>query len=270
VNGAPAEPVSEPLAADVRLAGSERDEGTSWERFTLSLGGQLLATVDTTLRVDSDTLGTGTEVDLEDDFDLDDSLFAGRIDAEWLMAKRHSLDFSLYDLRREGTRVIDRNIQIGDIVFPINTSVTNEFENIVVKLAYRYAFLHRDRWKAGASLGLHTMDWKTEWKAGGVGLEEDFDFTAPLPVLGLFGSYALASKLFLNAASEFFALEYEEFDGFLNNTRLTLEHRTFEHLGFGIGLDYFLIDASAENESGSLSAEAEYDYLGVMGFVQVY
>ena len=89
-------------------------------------------------------------------------------------------------------------------------------------------------------------------------------------MLGVFGSYALTPKLYLNATSEFFGLEYEEFDGFLNNTRVNLEHRTFEHLGFGIGLDYFRIDAGVESESGNLSAEAEYDYLGLLAFVRVF
>ena len=247
----------------------ESEDVYEWKRLGLSLGAQLIADMNTSLRVDSQT-GNGTEVDLEKDFDLDESMFLGRIDANWRMAKKHELDFSLFQLGREGTRAIDRDIQIGDITFPVNSRVTNEFETTIIKLAYRYAFLLRPRWHLGASFGAHTMDWSTKWTAGALALEEGFDFIVPLPVLGLFGSYALTPKLYLNASSEFFGLEYEEFDGFLNNTRLNLEHRTFDHLGFGIGLDYFLINASLENESGSLSAEAQYDYLGLLGFVRVF
>jgi hypothetical protein len=246
------------------------DEGYEWKRFGLSIGAQLIADMNTTLRVDSSTLGVGTEVDLESDFDVDDSLFLGRIDADWRFAKRHALDFSIFDLQRQGTRVIDRDIQIGDVVFPVNSRVTNEFEQLIVKLAYRYSFLNRQRWHVGASVGAHTMNWSTEWRTGALALEENFDLLVPLPVLGLFGSYALTPKLYLSASSEFFGLEYEEFDGFLNNTRLNLEHRTFEHIGFGIGLDYFLINASVESESGNLQAEAEYDYIGLLGFVRIF
>jgi len=248
----------------------EDANGYEWKRLQLSLGAQLIAEVDTVLRVDSETLGRGAEIDLEDDFDVDDSLFLGRIDAGWRFAKRHALDFSVFRLAREGTRVIDRDIQIGDVVFPVDARVTSESEQTIVKLAYRYAFLNRERWHVGASIGAHTMDWKTEWRAGSLALEEDFDVLVPLPVLGLFGSYALTPKLYLEASSEFFGLEYEEFDGFLNNTRLALEHRTFRHAGFGIGLDYFLIDASVESESGNLSASAEYDYLGLVGYLRIF
>lgn len=81
---------------------------------------------------------------------------------------------------------------------------------------------------------------------------------------------AFTPRLYLNLSSEVFGLEYEEFDGFLNNTRLNLEHRTFSHLGLGLGLDYFKIDASVENESGRLSAAADYDYIGLVGFVRFF
>lgn len=246
------------------------EAGYEWKRFQLSLGAQLIAEVDTVLRVDSETLGRGTEIDLEDDFDVDDSLFLGRIDAGWRFAKRHALDFSAFRLAREGTRVIDRDIQIGDVVFPVDARVTSESEQTIIKLAYRYAFLHRPRGHLGASIGAHTVDWSTEWRAGALALEEHFDVLVPLPVIGLFGSYALTSKLYLEASSEFFGLEYEEYDGFLNNTRLALEHRTFRHVGFGVGLDYFRIDASVESESRRLSASAEYDYLGLVGYLRIF
>ena len=259
-------PDAQPLPLPVPQA---EEAGYEWPRLSLSLGAQLIADVNTTLRIDSETLGTGTEVDLESDFDVDDRLFLGRIDAGWRFAKKHAIDFSVFELGREGTRIIDRDIQIGNVTFPISTEVKTEFETVVFKLAYRYAFLHRERWHMGASLGAHTMDWKTKWTAGNLALEEDFDVTVPLPVLGLFGSYGITPKLYLNASSEFFGLEYEEFDGFLNNTRLSLEHRTFEHVAFGLGLDYFLIDASVESESGNLSAEAEYDYLGLLAFMRI-
>ncbi len=246
------------------------EEPYEWKRFGLSLGAQVLAQVNTTLRVDSPTLGIGTEIDLEKDFDVDESVFMGRIDATWHFTRRQELDFSVFNLAREGTRVIDRDIQIGDVVFPVGSEVSTDFDNLFIKLAYRYAFWVRQRWHAGASIGLHTMDWSTEWKAGTLAIEEDFDFTVPLPVLGVFGTYALSPKLYLNASSEFFGLEYDNFDGFLNNTRLALEHRTFRHVGFGIGLDYFLIDASAEGDNGNLEAEMEYDYLGLTAYLRIY
>lgn len=246
------------------------DEGYEWKRLSLGLGAQLIADISTTMRVDSPTLGVGTEIDLEDDFGLDDTLFLGRMDVEWRFSRRQALDFSVFKLGRENTRTLERDLQIGEVVFPLNAVVESESDQLIVKLAYRFAFLNRERWHLGASLGAHTMDWSTAWRSGGLALEEDFDVLVPLPVVGLFGSWALTPRLYLSASSEVFGLEYEEYDGFLNNTRATLEHRTFDHLALGLGLDYFLMNASVESEGGNLSAEVEYDYLGLMGFVRIF
>lgn len=258
-------------ARDAVLSDAATEDAYSWPSLSLSVGGQLFAEVDTKMRVDSPSAGIGTEIDLEDDFDVDDQVFAGRIDAGWRFAKRHALDFSVFDLRRTGTRTIDREIQIGDETFPVNTSVKSEFETLVAKLAYRYGFLQRKRWHAGASFGLYWLDMQTQWTAGSIGVEEELQAKAPLPVFGLFGSYALTPKLYLTGVTEFFGLEYEQYEGFLNDTRLVLEHRTFDHLALGVGLDYFMIDATVESERDDLlEAEFEYDYLGLMFFARLY
>ena len=252
------------------LAPEEAPEAV-WPRVWLAAGGQLFAGVDTDMRVDSDVLGVGTEVDLEDDFDVDDQVFAGRIDAGWRIARRHALDFSVFDLKRNGTRTIDRDIQIGDVVFPVSATVESEFETLVAKLAYRYSFLDRERWHAGASIGSYWLDLHSEWRAGALGLEEDLAAKAPLPVVGLFGSWALTPKLYLTGVSEFFGLEIEEYSGFLNDSRLVLEHRTFSHLALGCGLNYFGINASVESEwDDLLEAEFDYDYLGLLFFLRLY
>jgi hypothetical protein len=246
-------------------------ETYTWPKLSLAAGGQLFADVRTEMRVDSDVAGDGTEVTLEDDFNVDDSVFAGRVDAYWRFTRRQALDLSFFKLDRNGTRTIDRDIQIGDVVFPVNTTVESDFETLVAKLAYRYSFFSHERWHAGASLGAYWLDLRSEWQATGGSLEEELDAKAPLPVLGVFGSYAFTPKLYLSGASEFFGLEYEQYDGFLNDTRLVLEHRTFEHLALGAGFDYFLINASVESEhEGLIHAELEYGYLGFLVFARLY
>jgi hypothetical protein len=246
-------------------------DGYYWPPLSVSAGGQIFAGVDTKMRLDSDNHGIGTEIDLEDDFDVDDDVFAGRIDANWRFATRHALDLSVFDLPRNGTRAIDRDIQIGDEVFPVGTAVESEFETRVARLAYQWSFWRRERWNAGLSFGIHWFDLRTGWEAGAIGVEQDFDAKAPLPVLGAFWSHAFTQRLYLTAVSEFFGLEFEEYEGFLNDTRVVLEHRTFEHVAFGLGFDYFGMNASVESETeGVLEAEFDYDYFGLLFFARLY
>src|SRR5688572_8535870 len=73
----------------------------AWPRLSLSVAGEYFDRVDTTFRVDSDILGRGTELDLEDALDVDETAFAARVDASWHFFKRHWIDVSYFDLKRE-------------------------------------------------------------------------------------------------------------------------------------------------------------------------
>jgi hypothetical protein len=242
-----------------------------WPRLSLSAAGEYFSRVDTTFRVDSDILGRGTELDLEDELDVDETAFAARVDAAWHFFKRHWIDVSYFDLKREGEKTIDRDIEIGNTTFPVNSDVDTEFETEVATISYRLALLWRERWHAGVSLGTYWFDMSAEFTAGGLGLEESVDASTPLPVYGIFGSWAWTPDLYLTGVSEFFSLDYEEYDGFFNDTRLLLEHRTFDHIALGIGLDYFGIDATVESENDDLlEAEFDYDYVGVLVFAKLY
>jgi hypothetical protein len=53
--------------------------------------GAFLASFDTTLRVDSKTIGQGTDINLEDDLAYDDSTATYLINGYWRFARRHRL-----------------------------------------------------------------------------------------------------------------------------------------------------------------------------------
>ena len=55
---------------------------------------------------------TGVELDLEDDLDLREDVSSFRIDAEWRFFERHRLNFSFFDLSREATSTLTRDIFI--------------------------------------------------------------------------------------------------------------------------------------------------------------
>ena len=59
-------------------------------------------------------------------------------------AERHAFAMSYYNITREGTRNISKEIHYGDSVFPINAAVTTEFDQEIIKAAYRFRFMDKD------------------------------------------------------------------------------------------------------------------------------
>jgi len=246
------------------------DTESPWKTFSIKLGGYI-PIQDTNIRVDGKGgLGLGTELDFENDLNLEEELSTYRIDAQWRFFDRHRLNFSFYDLSRDATTSLKRNSQIGDILFPTGDILNTKWQYKVYAVSYTWSFLQTNKYEVGLNIGAHITDVELAVTGLGVlGLTSELDaYTIPLPVLGLTGAYAFTPKLVLKSGVGVFYLEIDEFEGSLVNFDLDLEYNVWKYMGFGIGYNFFRlnIDVEADNFFGSV----EYQYNGAKFFVRFY
>jgi hypothetical protein len=254
-------------------AGEKENEGKPWERFSFNLGGFITA-------INSDVSlgakGLGIEVDVEDALDLNSSVSVFRVDGLWRFTRnlRHRLDLGWFDISRDSSTTLLKDIQIGETLFPLGTEVTTSFDLQVFKGAYSYSFFQDDRMDLGVSFGLFVMpiDFKIDASGTFEGHESE-SITAPLPVLGLRADFAITSKLFLKYNIDFFYLEIDQFEGAITDSKLVLEYNAFKYLGFGIGLESFKVYIKAEDEDYpniDFNGSFEFSYSGLMAYCKVY
>ena len=230
-------------------------------RFNLNLGAQIVADFDSEARVDSPTLGRGTQINFEHTLGLEDSGTFFRLDGQYRFAKRHRINFSFFDIARDASAVIGQQIQFEDQIFPANARVESELDTRILKFSYGFSMFYTDSADVGLSVGVHAMTIDTELRTADFTVRSDADVTAPLPVFGLHGSYTLIPRLHLGTSAEFFVIDLDEVEGSLRDIRITLEHDTFEHLGFGIGYNDF--DMALElDDTDDFDGEANYAYRG--------
>ena len=79
-----------------------------------------------------------------------------------------------------------------------NTTV-NAFTNTAIfQFSYGYAFFLNPRYEAGLAIGAHIVGSKAGMgltsNGGSASRETDFDFTAPLPDIGIWGGYGLINN----------------------------------------------------------------------------
>ena len=101
------------LTATAALADTHNDH-----RFSLSLGA-FITDRDTEAALDG-TLTDGTPTDFEKDLGLDSSDTVFRIDGYFKINERHRIDFSVFDLSRDASRQITRDIQWGDTLHAVD------------------------------------------------------------------------------------------------------------------------------------------------------
>ncbi len=251
-------------AASGALAAEAGTDALPWKTWEFSLGGYLM-TYDTSLRLDSDTLGRGTEIDLEDDVGLDKSLNTFRFDADWRFLPRHRASFSVYRYSRDAARTINREIKFGDKTFLIDWTVASEFDMNVYKASYAYSVIHNAKFDLGLSAGLHVLDFKSSISATGLGVSESAKLLAPLPVLGVRGTWAVTPSVFLKANVDVFAISIDDTRGTFTDALVALEYDAFEHFGVGIGYNRVYMNIKADGDKFKGEVGAGYGAVMVYG-----
>lgn len=241
------------------------------QRVNLSLGVFLLDT-DTTMRVDGDT--RGTEVNLEDDFGFQ-SQDRFRVDGYWRFAKRHKLRFMYFGSRSSSNRTIDDTVEFRGVTFPVNASVRAEFDTNIFEFAYEYSFIRRNSFELAGTVGLHNLSVETRLTAqavstagaGGIDLASKAEGDGPLPVIGVRAIWALSDHFYFDAQAQFFALKVDNYDGNLQDYKLSFVWQPLRNVGVGIGYNDFTtrLDVDDDNFDGRL----EFSYGGALGFVTV-
>jgi hypothetical protein len=72
--------------------------------------------------------------------------------------------------------------------------------------------------------------------------------TAPLPVIGFRLGYAFTPKWWMRSKYELFFLDsVDQYKGALSDFTIAIEHHTFQHVGFGFGLNRSSLDVEVDN-----------------------
>ena len=236
------------------------------EKFSVSLGVFITdRNSNTSIGVSGDPMGT--PVDLETDLGLDTSDTVFRLDGYYRFNDKHRIDISAFDLSRTSAKTIEKDIDWNGTIYPIDTTVKGEFDLNIYKLAYTWAFMRRDKGYLGATAGLYIADIGTRLSAPNIAERSGGSVTAPLPVVGLRGEYQISDKWSFRASGEFFALEYEDFDGSLIDLYAGIDYQLFEHAAIGVGLNSVTIDLGIE--STDLNGELDWRYDGGLLFLKI-
>lgn len=253
-----------PVLALLLVSGGAAAQTDTDPPFSISLGA-FFTDRDSDTRIDADD-GPGSDVNLEDDLGFDKSDTVFRLDAYWRFAANHRIDFSAFDLSRDATKVIDRDITIGDTTYEVNTSVDGNLDLNIYKVAYTWMFKHSGRDFLGASAGLYISEIGTRF-AGPLGnTVESNDITAPLPVFGLRGAYHFAERWSVRGSAELFVFEYDAFDGSLYDLFGGIDYAFTDLVSLGLGFNAVQFDLAFDDSS--LTGDLDWGYAGAMLYLK--
>jgi len=243
------------------------------DRFVLQLGGFLVAT-DTKVRIDGSGGQEGTEFDWEGRTGTGD-VERFRVDGLWRITPRHRLRGMWFNNNRKSERVFEEDVEFEGEIFPVGAVVRSRFDFEILQLAYEYAFLKRENYELAGSIGVHNIDIGFRLQAsvtangepiGDAELDESASTSGPLPVFGLRGIWRFANKWYFDGHAQFFALEFDQYDGSLIDAQAAVIWQALRHVGVGLGYNYF--DTRVDVDGDRLDGRLEWQYGGLMLFAR--
>jgi hypothetical protein len=207
------------------------------DKFYLGAGVYLPRTR-TEAQLNSSRLGIGTNIDFERALGFEDSKPVPALFGRWRLSDRWRLEAEYFELNRAGQRGIEREIRWGDTVFPISADVASTFDFSDLRVSVGYSFFRTTDKELGVGVGVHAASYRialTGTVLGNVVASEAEDVIAPLPVVSVYGQFALTDAWAVSARFDRFKLSFDKYEGSLTSLNLDMLYQPFKHIGFGAG-----------------------------------
>lgn len=233
--------LSAPVAAQDRLP--------PIDRFDLGVG-LYAADHDLDTRWDASDGSRGARVDFQRDLgfaDRQDAL-AWRIGGSLGTARRHTFDAFGYDYDDTSMRVLDRMLEIGDNVYPVDASFEGRLDLDITGVAYTWMFLHDGRQAAGIGLGAMRYDIRADLDASATlagtpaAYANDLSEDAWAPMLRVEYVRSLSMRWRWGAALAYTRKKGGAVSGDAFDAQVALDYLPWRHLGFSLRYNYNNVD----------------------------
>ncbi len=186
-------------------------------------------------------IGFGTIIDLEEDLGYEpwDNAFTAK--GYYRFSSRNRIELSFASIKREGEIAVQTEFELEGEIFPVGAIVKSDYKIKLFNVQWQRAFINTPRAETGFSLGLGVLDTSLEAfaAAGSGGLIVDRhveeDFTIPFPLIGFYSQINLRPRLQLLYSFQFLSLEYDEYEGHINEFKISLVGYISKNWGLEIG-----------------------------------
>ena len=196
-----------------------------------------------------------------------DNIFAAEM--AWRYRDNWSLLAQYFDSSSSTSRVLQEDIQWGDVVFGAGSGVSGGTSLEVTRLfvgKHLDTLPHHD---LGLGLGIH-------WLHIGAFIEgtiiangepmtarRSVSSDGPLPNLGIWYRYSFSPRLALRTRLDLMSASVGEYSGLLLNASAGLHYRVTEHFGIGVSYNLFELDAEVDKSDWRGNVDTRYNGLYV-------
>lgn len=238
-------------------------------------GGVFISDLNGSFRIDGNAGQIGTDVSLQKDLGLSGTSVGPYALAGWRFSKHWRFEFEYFTLSREGSATIDRQIRVGDTIYPVNGEISAGVFTDIYRFSIGWSFLHGNDYELGANLGFYLNDFgafvEGQGTVGGVGSaqlsREQRNQLVPLPTLGLYGRYDINKVWSLNGRVDYFSVKIDQYKGSIIDVSGGISARVAKNVG--VGADFRYIDYGLRATADRFTGQVNYNFYGPFLFVEL-
>ena len=217
-------------------------------------------------QLDSTNAGVGTSVDFQSLLGMSSRASAADGAIRVRLSERWRIEGSYFQITQNGDKVIDRDISWGDSHYTVNTQLTSKLQFSDLRVSAGYSIFKTSDKELGVGLGLHVLGYKASIRSDTLG-SESTDVLAPLPVLSVYGQFALDDQWSAGFRLDRLSLTYGQYSGGITVMGLDLLYQPFRHVGFGLGFRSMLLNF--EDTGGKATVKLNQNIQGPALFLTV-
>jgi hypothetical protein len=193
----------------------------------------------------------GTALSAEQDLGLSNQSYQPRFELMFRLRPRHRVRVNFFDLRRNGSTVLNSTIQFGDQTFQGSQPLNSTINWRQMDITYTYSFLRGERYELGGGLGLHLLEAEAIAQVPGTAQRVDYNQAGPFATLALDGTYLIAKHWSFNARANYMHLTVHNFSGELEDYHADVQYRWRRSFAVGAGYDYSQSQVDIRNHDPS-------------------
>jgi len=233
------------------------------DKWKINVGSMYVSSFETELQWSRKNFPVGAKINTKDQLGLESETAVFRLDGYYRFNKTHKIEFSFFGVNSDSGRSLEKELTWDGKVISAGAQFSSYFDMKVYKLNYAYSFYHNDKIELALIAGVHVTQVDIGYSAHGeidgvasASATSSSSITAPLPVIGFEGQYAITpKKLFVNYEANYFYLRTNDYAGAITSTALKLEYRFIEHVGVGVGYNINNIIVQKDNGTDKINID---------------
>lgn len=188
---------------------------------------------------------------------------AYQLDAVLRVGHFHRLEFGAFDFTTQITGLLEEPVTVGDTRFEGGTNLVLKSSLRITRLGYSYSLMHDAQKELAFMGGIHNTKLSTDVFSPDTGETVRATASSPMPVIGANGSITLTPKTKLAARLNFYAMDFEQYEGNMSSFDVAVEHRLWDMLSMGIGYHYYRLklESDTSNLAGRITTKQHGPFL---------